>query len=390
VYPVNPKYLRFHGNTWHFKLRIPKKLLQLAIFEGKQTYVKSLQTDSLKEALNLRDKELARFDGYSRLVMQGKHKEVSQLAKHSARYSMLGGGEQLTVNNQIIEPSRAIGEAFDKTVKVKRGAIRERELSRYKSTLDIFLSFLGQGDIGLELLKRKMVSEFIEHLKTSGLTDKTVLTHLGRLSVIYQTALAYEMVNGDNPFKGHGLSSKVTNKRSFYYPEQVKAIYDELPADSKLAWKVCFFTGLRAGELFALDKTNIVEVEAATKKVLCFEVAKHGGKTENAKRLVPIHEALRVDLEGFNGFPISQSTFEKRRRRAVVAKYGEAFADSHDTHSLRHTFVTTLVDALGNAELVEWLVGHSRSHRGVTYQNYFHGYGLDKLDSSVQSLKDIF
>ncbi|HHS99493.1 MAG TPA: hypothetical protein ENK73_01430, partial [Thiomicrospira sp.] len=59
-----PKYLTKHHHTFYFKKRLSKKFLKLGLpeFEGKKFHVKSLKTDSLSEALRLRDIELARLD----------------------------------------------------------------------------------------------------------------------------------------------------------------------------------------------------------------------------------------------------------------------------------------------------------------------------------------
>ncbi|MBO1926735.1 tyrosine-type recombinase/integrase, partial [Thiomicrorhabdus sp. 6S2-11] len=162
--------------------------------------------------------------------------------------------------------------------------------------------------------------------------------------------------------------------------------HSALPDDSKLIWKTLYYTGLRPKELFNLKPEDIQKVEAKSKYVTCLSIAPKGdGKTKNATRLIPVHSELINDLKDFKGFSISQGTFEKRRRKAVIESYGEDFANNHDTYSLRHTFTTTLVSELGNADLVKWLVGHSRSG-DVTFHSYFHGYGLEKLEQAVESV----
>ena len=394
---TNPKYLRKHGRIWQLRVRIPiEAKASHPKLNGKTYLIRSLKTESLSRALQVRDEYLAWFiDACNGLITPEPVIDSSLHQSYYAGSIQKFSQSSCVENQQITETQNEILEvtfytAYLKTLKVKQNVIKDKEFKRYKLTYDTFIKFIGDDSILMKRLRRKDISRFIEYLKQSQLGSKTITSYLGRLSSIYQVAESYEMVKGDNPFKGHRLSTKPMKKRSFYYPSQVKAIYEHLPEDSKLAWMICYFTGLRASELFSLNKDSIIELESASGKVRCFEIAKHGGKTENAARFIPIHHSLEPYLRDFDGFAISQSTFEKRRRKAVISLYGKEFADTHDTHSLRHTFITTLIDTLGNAELVEWLVGHSRNHRTVTYKNYFHGFGLDKLKVAVKSLENVF
>lgn len=383
MYHVNPKYLRLHGNKWHLKIRLTKEIQELHEFKGKTHWVKSLSTDSLTVALQRRDQYLAWLYDLQHGI-ELVHAEQTTLP--TSRTVMVD-----SPSTQSSKPLATLNEAYEKTLTIKQGMIKDNELQRYRVSFSSFINYLKVKQPTLQSLKRQQATGFIQHLREQQRTDKTIHGHLNRLSVIFKTALAYDLVDAKNPFTGHNISPKPTTRRSFYYPEQVKQIYQALPDEAKLPWKVCYFTGLRASELFELTQHSLKEVESASGKVLCLQIAVNGGKTENAKRLVPVHNALKAELADFTGFAITKLNFKDKRRQAVISSYGQDFAATHDTHSLRHTFITTLVDALGNTELVEWLVGHSRTHRrSTTYQNYFHGFGLDKLNNAVQLMPDIF
>jgi site-specific recombinase XerD len=434
------RYLVKHHQTYVFKKRLNSRLQELPIFEGKAFYTKSLKTDSLSKALILRDKELARLEAleqgsindlrelyYDKLVEKYGLPLVGTSQAKDAVYSLgveevpniineyIDGHEHTSQGFQVLYDEEGVEadpefqavqdyiamakgdsvasryslrDAFKKTIQVKKDQISDKELQRYEKVLDSFLAFLKMDDINLSSLQKKYSMHYVEELRST-LTDKTILGYFSKLSVIFNTAESYGMVEGVNPFKSLNLSSKVTNKRKNYYPEEIRAIYNELPDDSKLVWQVSYFTGLRPKELFSLKASSIIEVQAKDKLIKCFDIMPDGkGKTENATRLIPIHTSLLPKLESFNGFKISQSTFEKRRRKAVLSCYDESFANQHDTYSLRHTFVTTLADELEDVNLVKWLVGHS--HQDVTFKNYFHGYGLQKLSSAVEKLDDVF
>jgi site-specific recombinase XerD len=416
-------------------MRVPKALAEHPMFEDKTFIRKSLKTDSLRVALDRRDRELSRLESlikrdvllsrdtyYDSLVSRYGHPAAlrgsllddaiyevkdayTELTEGYAEYSPEGRGFKKSFSPETgddpaiqaygIYLSELEGKPVSREVSLKQGlayllevkqAYSPKELNRYTSTVEGFLHVFGSEDLLLSKIDKSFTYEYIRVKREDGLTDKTIKNHFSRLSAIFNEVSARGLLSTLNPFTTPNLSSKVTNPRESYTVSEVKTIYTALPEDSKLIWKMLYYTGLRPKELFKFNSDSIVMREAQDKSVLCFLVEPDGkGKTDNATRYIPVHPDLIPDLEGFEGFTISQSTFEKRRRKAVISCFGTEFADTHDTYSLRHTFVTALINKLENADLVKWLAGHSRSG-DVTFYNYFHGYGLQRLEEAVKTL----
>jgi site-specific recombinase XerD len=431
-----PKYLTKHHQTFYFKKRLSKKFLKLGLpeFEGKKFHVKSLKTDSLSEALRLRDIELARLDRLEcgeMLSLRDEYKKslkriwgnpspampnkvriqnevLEEIAEHTFPYRIdyidEQGNHQIDydedikqdayvqslnaylsgLRGEIVDSPDTLRDALKLTLDGKKlKGVSSKELSRYVNTVDTYLTFLGVDDILLSELRRKDSFLFVNYLKSKNLTEKTILGKTTHLSNIFKIAKDHELVFTNNPFNELNLSTRVTKQRQMYTHNEAERVLHALPQDSKLIWKTLYLTGLRPSELFCLNESNLVWKESKNGQVLCFAVKPDGdGKTEAASRYVPLHSSLIDDYKDFKGYPISQSTFEKRRARAVLNCFGEEFAKTHDTYSLRHTFITTLVDELEDENLVKWLVGHAVT--GVTFTNYFHGYKLDKLNGAVQ------
>jgi site-specific recombinase XerD len=292
----------------------------------------------------------------------------------------------------------AKGQGFDnkdtlQDALVKALAVRERrgvsakELKRYTKTVKDFLDFIGEDDVVLSSIRKRDVMDYVEHLRVS-LTDKTVLSKTSKLSNVFKTAQQYEMVDGENPFTGLGLSSKVNKRREVFTYSEAKKVFNALPEDSKLIWQTLYHTGMRPNELFSLQAKDIVFKEGSSGLVRCFSIKPEGdGKTEAATRFIPIHSSLLEFYESFDGFSISQSTFEKRRRKAILSCFDDKFADTHDTYSLRHSFVTTMIDELSDKAFADYLVGHKGSD--VAFKHYFHGYKLDKIKAAVELIKPL-
>ena len=97
----NAKYLIKHHQTYYFKKRLPQKLVDMDLpeFNGKQIYVKSLRTDSLSEALRLRELELSRLER----LMRGDTVSLREQARKrlEALYGRPNPAEPLSLHSEV-------------------------------------------------------------------------------------------------------------------------------------------------------------------------------------------------------------------------------------------------------------------------------------------------
>lgn len=366
-------YLIQKHRIYHFRIRVPKQLKDHPSFESKEFIYKSLNTDSLSQAIKLRDHELAR---------------ISALANNEdTSLPAITYDETLTI--KALSQS-TLQEALELTLKTQKSKVSTSTLNGYKNAVRGLLKRFGNSDITMSKITVKEVCMHVEKLKET-LTEKTINNHLNYLSTIFKIAKRHGMAAGENPFTNFGLSNAATNPRQPYSRSQVQAIYKALPSKYKLAWKILYYTGMRRSELFKLKHESIVKLEAEQEFIYCISVAPNGdGKTSNATRYIPIHPDLKDDLKGFSGFDYSPNTFGSYRKKTVESLFGKQFAKTHDTHSLRHTFSTTLHNHFPDQpQLVDWLTGHSRTIKSESFQTYFHGYGLDRLYKAIKAIPKI-
>lgn len=425
-----PRHLTKQYNTWSYNRRVPKELKDHPNFKGKTAIRKSLKTDSLKVAITLRDEEDAKLEA---LISGGF------IAEYETSYHALveEEGQPITVTEERLEAlEMSLGSMTEKyelgyhydpaykhdpelmatldfvnKVKGKKHTvaitlIQAKELAKEKATKDgrarryiqsfdnvvsKFLAFLKAQDVELARIDTLTVDSYVEHRIDHGATPKTAKNAITTLSTIFKTAQRKQLVEGSNPFKEPNISAKPTKRRNAFSRNDARKVLEALPERFELFWKIAYYAGMRRSELTKLSADNIVGLESEHGVVKCFSIAPDGdGKTENATRYIPIHPDLEEDLEGFNGFDFAANTFGNHRLRVTRELFGDEYAVTHDLHSLRHTFSTTLHNHLTEKpNMVDWLTGHSRTNYSESYRTYFHGYGLDKLYEAVKAIPSL-
>jgi len=155
-----------------------------------------------------------------------------------------------------------------------------------------------------------------------------------------------------------------------------------------VGWLVmlAIYTGAREGELCALTVNDVMEKDGTR------YLAIQDGKTEAARRVVPIHGDLIAAgflryVETCKGalFGVTEGTVAKRfpgyRRGRGVERAGVVF------HSLRKSFTSKLEDAGVVSDTVAQLIGH-KSGRSFTFSVYSpHGPSLRTLAAAVAKVQ---
>lgn len=155
------------------------------------------------------------------------------------------------------------------------------------------------------------------------------------------------------------------------------------------------YTGARRGEIADILKHHIRKDEETERWYIFIE----GGKTEHARRQVPIHKAIEAGLlsciknlkdseQVFGNLPnYTTITYDwvELLRVLDIPDYNE-FGLKRRVHSLRHTFISNAIASVGNSSLVQFVVGHSRTQSlGITAR-YTHTPDLKDLIPVVDAL----
>ena len=185
----------------------------------------------------------------------------------------------------------------------------------------------------------------------------------------------------------------------------------------------CLFTGMRLGELMALDwdhvnfKTGEIKVEYSYKEVRIhkkdkeprWEMIKQPPKTSSGLRTIPIpaeiikvlkaHKAsqdelsLKMGKNNFNteglvfcsevGTPLSSRNIQ-RAHYSICKKIG---LTGIGFHALRHTFATRMIEEGVEVKTVQYWIGHSSIE--ITYNIYVHVQEESKK-AAAQVQSDLF
>ncbi|TCB98238.1 DUF3258 domain-containing protein [Kosakonia quasisacchari] len=178
-----------------------------------------------------------------------------------------------------------------------------------------------------------------------------------------------------------GISYEVKPNRGGNYTaselSRIKEYLFALPDSDYRKWYflTLVYTGARRGEIEKIRKHHIRKDEETGRWYIFID----GGKTEHARRQVPIHRAIEAGLLAcVESLKDSDSVFNLPNYTTItedwvgllrlldIPDYNE-FGLKRRVHSLRHTFISNAIAAVGNSTLVQFVVGHSRTQLlGIT------------------------
>ncbi|WP_415333060.1 tyrosine-type recombinase/integrase [Enterobacter hormaechei] len=198
-----------------------------------------------------------------------------------------------------------------------------------------------------------------------------------------------------------GISYEVKSNRGGNYTtselSRIKEHLFALPDSDYRKWYflTLIYTGARRGEIADIRKYHIRKDEETGRWYIFIE----GGKTEHARRQVPIHKVIEAGLLSciknikdsehvFGNLPnYTTITYDWVELLKVldIPDYNE-FGLKRRVHSLRHTFISNAIASVGNSSLVQFVVGHSRTQSlGITAR-YTHTPDLKDLIPVVDAL----
>lgn len=198
-----------------------------------------------------------------------------------------------------------------------------------------------------------------------------------------------------------GITYEVKPNRGGSYTtselSRIKEYLFALPDSDYRKWYflTLIYTGARRGEIADILKHHIRKDEETGRWYIFIE----GGKTEHARRQVPIHKAIEAGLLScIKNLKDSDHVFAKLPNYTTVTTdwvvmmkgldipdYNE-FELKRRVHSLRHTFISSAITSVGNSSLVQFVVGHSRTQSlGITAR-YTHTPDLKDLLKVVDAI----
>jgi integrase len=239
------------------------------------------------------------------------------------------------------------------------------------------------GQLRLSALDRNRIQTFIDGLVRKGLAASTVGNVIAPLRVIYRRAVDRELV-AVNPTERLALPKDRRRRESVHEPRHVDALLRVLPDQQRILWSTAVLTGLRLGELQALDwpsldlDVGILTVQRSWDRVAGFI----SPKSRSGERTVPIPARLRVELgqhlerqgRGAGDLVLSadgERPFDPSNTKRTARRIWEAEGlRPLGFHECRHTFASLMIAAGVNAKALSSYMGHSSIT--VTLDRYGH------------------
>lgn len=153
---------------------------------------------------------------------------------------------------------------------------------------------------------------------------------------------------------------------------------------------ICLYTGLRIGELLALEWSDIdfSKAELSVKKT-CYDGKDENGnyrrftgtpKTESSKRTIPIPKQLIPHLKEIKKRSASKYVIGNGNKVITVRSYQRSFElllkkqkiSHHGFHALRHTFATRAIECGMDVKSLSEILGHKNPT--ITLKRYVHSF----------------
>ena len=233
-------------------------------------------------------------------------------------------------------------------------------------------------------LKFMHFQQVIDAMKKERLSYSSVKKVRSMISLVLNYGIEYEVVAVNYaPLLKLGKNKPVKPHHPFTR-QAINRIWNvsDLPgADAVL---ILLYTGMRCGELLALEKRNV------NLRTRIFRITH--SKTASGIRTIPIHSRIlpfvlaRMQLPGKwllcneSGQPYSYASFCAMWEKVMAA----CNVRGHTTHDCRHTVATLLDNAGANEAAKKRILGHAGS--GVTEAVYTHK-SLLQLRKTIQLLK---
>lgn len=291
--------------------------------------------------------------------------------------------------------------------------IKPSTFQRYEG---LYRNYIKNSEIaGNKLINIKSIQlqKFYNHLSKDGYSYSQINSLNTFLKVFFNWCIDndYILKNPCSKVNIKGNKNEIINNRKkdveILSEKEIKTLKKHLKgSDFELLFLLDLATGLRQGELLALDwehidlKNKTIKIERSVKEVYIYdnENTKHietifqTPKTANSFRIVPIPNAL-IDIlnniENKEGLLFKDNDGKPLKGKNVSTKWSKILKECNvphkKFHSIRHTYASMLLSKGVDIETVAELMGHSAI--SIT-QIYLHSSSKSK-NKSVNKLNSI-
>ena len=298
----------------------------------------------------------------------------------------------------------------------KKLSVKESTFKRYQNMIQQHIEPYFRS-ICVNKISNSTVEEFVRYMLTSGridgkggLSSKTVAD----IVVVLKEIIKFSQYRGINIECNMALISlKKTAKEmrvlSISEEKKLVSVLQNEMDRSKMGVYLCLFTGIRIGELCALQwkdisfDDNTLKIGRTLQRLQCAENSSLAKtkiiitepKSPAASRCIPLPDFLVNTIKPFAGAPqsyilsgSSKKVIEPRTMQNHFKKYlAESEVECANFHSLRHTFATRCVEIGFEIKTLSEILGHSSVK--ITLDKYVHS-SMEQKKANMKKLDGIF
>lgn len=281
----------------------------------------------------------------------------------------------------------------------KKISVKDSTYIRYRNTVDNHIVPL-LGKYPINKISTSLMEQYVQKKMTCGRIDGNggiSPKMMSDIMVIIKETFKYAQNCGVTTvcnFSGINIRNNSQIMRVLSNSEE-KRLMSVLQSDTdlyKLGVYICLFTGIRLGELCALQWKNIsfpdktLKVTQTMQRLQCTDkgtshktqIILTEPKSYAAARTIPIPEFLTEMMFPFasspNAFVLSNECNKYVEPRTMQNRFKKYLAEGHildaNFHSLRHTFATRCVEIGFDIKTLSEILGHSNVK--ITLDKYVH------------------
>jgi len=301
----------------------------------------------------------------------------------------------------------SVATMMERWLKEIGGEHTRQTIAQHRAAIDQFITFRS-GNTSVRSVDRRTAGEFVSGiLMASGSTQKTINRKISSLSSMWRWLAKRGFVE-INPWQGQGSFStrakRSTLRKRAYRSDELCTLFRTSPEEiigkryggiiSDLQ-RLGLLTGCRLGELCDIRVEDVLVSQQA------FQIP--DGKTENARRIMPVHRLIWPIIERrlnntsdgwlFSGLtpagPDAKRSWIVAKRFATYRQAALGPDKTVDFHSLRRTFATYLERASTqthavNTSTIAELMGHVKPTMALAV--YSSGLVPAQLRSAIDAL----
>jgi integrase len=247
-----------------------------------------------------------------------------------------------------------------------------------------------------------------EEKKCGPLSDQTIQHHHRLLSAIFEKAIKWGVLKGDNPAKRVDAPRVPKHRAKYFDEKQIEAMLEALQDEDikyRAAIMIALTTGARMGEIMGLEwqdvdtKNKTISIRQASQYLPGKGTFTKAPKNESSIRKVSVNPSLIALLEEYKAEQQSKGFLCQDNNRLLLMWNGQpmhpntlsewfpSFLEKHSLlhmnfHGLRHTSATYLISQGMDIPTVAQRLGHSKP---TTTENIY-AHAVESRDKKAARL----